>query len=132
MLSVTYTLNFTLSLALEGLDNIQLIDNEVDDEIIMADICGNKIFAVHGHKDKVNTCISNLSLLLKTFPNYVFMGHYHSNAESEINGAEVIVNSSLCGTDDFAVSLRRSSHPAQKFIVFDKEEFAPMMFGVKS
>ena len=106
---------------MEGLENIKLIDNEVDDEIIMADICGNKIFAVHGHKDKVNTCIPNLSLLLKTFPDYVFMGHYHSNAESEINGAEVIVNSSLCGTDDFAVSLRRSSHPAQKFIVFDKK-----------
>ena len=110
-----------LKARMEGLENIQFIDNEIDDEIIMADICGNKIFAVHGHKDKVNTCIPNLSLLLKTFPNYVFMGHYHSNAESEINGAEVIVNSSLCGTDDFAVSLRRSSHPAQKFIVFDKE-----------
>lgn len=110
-----------LKARMEGLENINLIDNEVDDEIIMADICGNKIFAVHGHKDKVNTCIPNLSLLLKTFPDYVFMGHYHSNAESEINGAEVIVNSSLCGTDDFAVSLRRSSHPAQKFIVFDKK-----------
>ena len=110
-----------LKARLEGLDNIELIDNEIDDEIIMAEICGNKIFAVHGHKDKINTVVPNLSMLLKTFPDYIFMGHYHSGAESEIHGAEVIVNSSLCGTDDYAVSLRRSSHPAQKFIVFDKK-----------
>lgn len=105
----------------EGIDNIVFVDNEIDDEIVMADICGNKIFAVHGHKDKINHVVPNLSLLLKTFPDYIFMGHYHSNAESEIHGAEVIVNSALCGTDDYAVSLRRSSHPAQKFIVFDKK-----------
>ena len=110
-----------LKARLEGLDNIELIDNEVDEEIIMAEICGNKIFAVHGHKDKINTVVPNLSMLLKTFPDYIFMGHYHSNAESEIHGAEVIVNSSLCGTDDYAVSLRRSSHPAQKFMVFDRK-----------
>lgn len=110
-----------LKARIEGLDNIELIDNEIDEEIIMTEICGNKIFAVHGHKDKINTVVPNLSMLLKTFPDYIFMGHYHSNAESEIHGAEVIVNSSLCGTDDYAVSLRRSSHPAQKFIVFDKK-----------
>ena len=108
-----------LKARLEGIQEIELIDNEVDDEIVMADICGNTIMAVHGHKDKIKNVIPNLSLLLKTFPDYVFMGHYHSHAELETHGAEVIVNSSLCGADDYAISLRRSSHPAQKLIIFN-------------
>ena len=60
-------------------------------------------------------------MLLKTFPDYVFMGHYHSHAEIESHGAEVIVNASLCGSDDYAISLRMSSHPAQKFIIFNEK-----------
>lgn len=110
-----------LKARLEGIDGIELVDNTVDDEIVMADICGNTIFAVHGHKDKIKNAIPNLAMLLKTFPDYVFMGHYHSHAEIETNGAEVIVNASLCGSDDYAISLRRSSHPAQKFIIFNEK-----------
>ena len=110
-----------LAARLEGIENVHLIENTVDSEIITADICGQKIFAVHGHKDKPAKAVQNLSLMLREIPDYVFMGHFHSAAEREVQGAEVIVNSSLCGTDDYAVSIRKYSKPAQKFMIFNED-----------
>ena len=106
---------------LEGIDNIKLIHNEYDDEIVVTDICGYKVFAVHGHRDKMSSVVQNLSTMLKIIPDFVFMGHFHHGAESEINGAEVVVNGSLCGTDEYALNLRRTAKAMQKFMVFNEE-----------
>ena len=108
-----------LAARLEGIENVHFIENTVDSEIATATICGQKIFAVHGHKDKPAKAVQNLSLMLHEIPDYVFMGHFHSAAEREVQGAEIIVNSSLCGTDDYAVSIRKYSKPAQKFMIFN-------------
>lgn len=104
------------------IENIEFKENEYDDEIIVANICGQNIFAVHGHKDKMNNVVSNLSQMIKIFPDYVFMGHYHHHEENEFHMCEVIINSSLSGTDEYAKDIRRTSKAAQKFIVFDKGE----------
>jgi UDP-2,3-diacylglucosamine pyrophosphatase LpxH len=109
-----------LQARLEGIKNVELVENQKNDEIIVANIMGSKIFAVHGHNDKVSNVVQNLSLMLKEFPNYIFMGHYHHNAEDEIHGAEVIVNSSLSGTDDYAIDIRSTAKPAQKLIIFNE------------
>lgn len=103
---------------LSGYD-ISFYENESDDEIIMVDICDHHCLAVHGHKDKPAKAVQNLSLMTKIFPDYIFMGHFHANAERDIQGAEVIVNGSLCGTDDYALALRKTSIPSQKFMIFN-------------
>ena len=111
-----------LQARLEGCGDIEFMENEIkDDEIIVTHICEQTIFAVHGHKDKPAKAVQNLSLMLKIFPDYVFMGHYHAAAEREIQGAEVIINGSLCGTDNYAKDLRRTSHPSQKLMLFDED-----------
>lgn len=102
-------------------ENVRVFENDVDDEIIVANICGQTVFAVHGHKDKPQKAVQNLSLALKTFPDYVFMGHFHAAAEQDVQGAEVVVNGCLCGTDDYAKKLRKVSKPTQKFMVFNDE-----------
>lgn len=111
-----------LEARLENVEKIRLVENEFDDEIAVAEICGSKIFAVHGHKDRIHTAASNLSQMLRIFPDFVFMGHYHHHEEVEKFQCEVIVNSSLSGTDEYAKDGRMISKPAQKFIVFDNEE----------
>lgn len=108
-----------LKARLEGIECIKIHENNLDEEIIVADVMGNTCFAVHGHKDKPGTAVQKLSAMLRVFPDYVFMGHFHSSCEREIGGAEVIVNGSLCGTDDYAMSLRLTGKPAQKFMVFN-------------
>ena len=106
---------------LNGIENINLVKNEYDDEIIVTDICGHKVFAVHGHRDKITTVVQSLSTMLKIIPDFIFMGHYHHGAESEINGAEVVINGSLCGTDEYALNLRRTAKAMQKFMIFNEE-----------
>lgn len=111
-----------LEARLKDIENIKIVENRYDDEIIVTKICGYNIFAVHGHRDKVSNVVSNLSQMIRIFPDYIFMGHYHHLEENEFHGTEVIVNSSLSGTDDYAKEIRKTSKPAQKFIVFDKKE----------
>lgn len=110
-----------LKARLAELEDITIHENKIDEEIVVTEICGQTCMAVHGHKDKPAKSLQNLALLLKIFPDYIFMGHFHSNAERDIQGAEVIVNGSLCGTDDYAMSLRRTSIPSQKFMIFNQD-----------
>ena len=89
-------------------------------EIIVTSVCGNKVVGVHGDKEGKNPdkIVSNLGLMLHVIPDYVFMGHYHKAAESEVQGVEIIMNGCLCGPDSYALDLRKVSRPSQKFMVF--------------
>lgn len=110
-----------LKARLSDIDEITFHENETDDEIIVTDIMGHTIFAAHGHKDRPTKTVENLSLLLKEFPDFVLLGHFHSAAEREVQGAEILVNGSLCGTDDYAMSLRKTSKPSQKMMILSEE-----------
>ena len=101
--------------------SVTLVDNEIDPEIIRAEILGHVCFGVHGHKDKPQQAAKQLSTFIKEIPEFIFMGHYHSGLEMDDNGTEIIINSSLCGTDDFAVSLRRNSKAGQKLLILTPE-----------
>jgi len=108
-----------LEARLKDYPTIEIIDNKYDNGISVANVCGFTTFAVHGHLDSVKNSVSNLSLMLKMFPDYVFMAHYHHNVEDEIHSCEVIVNSSLSGTDDYAKDKRLTAKPSQKFMIFN-------------
>lgn len=116
---------------IKDVPNITLVENKENDEIVVANICGQSCFAVHGHRDKISSVVQNLSLMLRKFPDCVFMAHYHHSEENEIHGAEIIVNSSLCGTDSYAAELRRTAKAAQKLIVFDDTEGRLCTYNIK-
>lgn len=120
-----------LKLRLGHIQNIQLMRNEFDDEIIVADILGYKIFGVHGHKDKVKDVNHNLSQMTKTFADYIVMGHTHHHEENEDHGVEIIVNRSFSGVDEYSKDIRRTSKAAQMFIVFDKLEARLASYDIK-
>ena len=121
-----------LKARLKDIKNITFIDNEVDSEIITAEISGQTIFAVHGHRDKLNKAVSDLSQMIRKFPDFLFMGHYHHMEEKEDHCCEVIVNSTLSGVDDFAKDTRKTSKSSQKFLVFDKEEGRLCTYNIKT
>lgn len=110
-----------MSERLNKFNNVELVENEVDSEIIVADILGNTVFAVHGHRDRLGSIVSDLTMMIKRFPKYVFSGHIHRNYENEIHEVDHIVNSSLSGVDDFAKDIRKTSKPSQKFMIFTTE-----------
>ena len=115
-------LQFIVKIGVGENDKVVFFENDLNDEIIHANICGKTILGIHGHRDKPNTAYKNLATFLKIIPDYIFAGHLHNAAELETNGCEVILNGALCGTDDFAISLRRHSNPSQKFMIFTPEE----------
>ena len=116
---------------LKDIPNISIIENELDSSIGVIDVCGYTCFAVHGHQDSVKSATSDLAMMVKQFPDYVFLSHYHHSQEDEIHSCEVIVNSSLCGTDEYAKRLRKTSKPAQKFMVFNKEEGRECTYSIR-
>ncbi len=116
---------------LKDISNISIIENELDGSIGIIDVCGYTCFAVHGHQDSVKTATSDLAMMIKKFPDYVFLSHYHHSQEDEIHSCEVIVNSSLCGTDEFTKRLRRTSKPAQKFMVFNGDEGRETTYSIR-
>lgn len=102
------------------IDNFEIMENTYDDEMIVADVCGNHVIGSHGHKDKLNEVASNLPVMLKVIPSTIVMGHYHHNYEKEFNGIDVIVNPTLSGVDEYARDIRKTSKPAQKMLIYDQ------------
>lgn len=107
-----------LKARLINVQNIIFMENIYDEEIVTANICGYKVYAVHGHRDRPSSVVQDLSLMTKEVPDYILMGHYHHHEENEIHSTEVIVNSSLSGVDCYAKDIRRTGKPAQKLIIF--------------
>ena len=84
--------------------------------------------ALHGHTVKnIDTALSDLSMLHRTFYDFCFVGHYHSSKEiisneACINDTEVLVCPSFIGSDPYSDSLMKGSKAACKIYVFDKYE----------
>lgn len=102
-------------------DNIEFPDTIIDDEIVEIDIFGEKIYAVHGHNDKLGNTINKITQMTRTFPTMIIMGHYHRDYQTEEFDTTLVVNGSLCGMDSYARKLRLNNTPHQKLIVFDEK-----------
>jgi len=118
---------------LSNVENLEMVENKLDkdDEICIFKVCDRNCGMVHGHLDKVTNVVQNITLMTKTFLEYVFMAHYHHSAEDEVHGCEIIVNPSLAGVDQFSKDHRWSSKPAQKFMVFNFEEGRECTYSIR-
>lgn len=124
-------ISWYLEAKLENIDNINLNKNVYDNEIIVANILGHTCLGVHGDKDKITNVAQNLSLMLKIIPDYIFTADKHHLEENEIHGVEVIINRSLSGVDQYAQSIRKTSHAGQTFMIFSREEGRECTYNIK-
>ena len=92
-----------------GLDFLQY---EIEDKVICL---------AHGQNDNMSSVISDFSKIYKTVPTEVHLGHTHSY--KDLNDCDVIVNvnGSMCGTDDYAITLRKVTVPSQNLIIYDDD-----------
>lgn len=110
-----------LSARLAHMSNVSIMNEcVIDNEIAVVDIMGRTIFAVHGHRDNVKNIVADLPMMIKKFPEYIFMAHYHHHVEEEFHGCEVIVNPSLVGVEEHSKGIRKTSNPAQKLLIFNE------------
>lgn len=103
------------------IDSIQITDNTFSDDIITTTILGHKVGAVHGDKDKQMQVVSNISMVTRDVYDLICTAHLHHFSGDEQNKCIVVSNSSLMGTDKFALRLRLSSTPAQLMILMTEK-----------
>ncbi|MEK4006353.1 hypothetical protein [Paenibacillus sp. FSL H3-0333] len=115
--NLEYLVPWFLEARLKDFANIEIVKDE--DGIYVEDIDGEKHVFCHGDLDPVSTSAKNLPQLLGYVPSYIYSGHIHHNYEKEFGKTETIVNGSLMGVDDYAISKRYFASPMQKYIVLD-------------
>jgi hypothetical protein len=88
-------------------------------DFVSYEINGDLICVAHGQYDRLSTVISDFAKIYKRVPKEIHLGHMHSY--KDINDCDVFitVNGSLVGSDDYAVTLRKITKPAQNFIIYD-------------
>ncbi len=108
------------------------VDNErisvylADDakQYIEIPIMGNEIIAMHGHQLKnIENSIRDLSMLRRSFIDYLILGHFHSGREISsfegcCNDTEILVSPSFVGSDPYSDSIMKGSKAAVKIYGF--------------
>ncbi|PYY28343.1 hypothetical protein [Paenibacillus illinoisensis] len=113
--NLEYLIPWFLETRLRDFTNIEIVKDT--DGIYVEEIDGEKHVFVHGDLDSAYTSAKNLPQILGFVPKYIYSGHIHHNYEKEFGKTEVIVNGSLMGVDDYAVSKRYFATPMQKYLV---------------
>lgn len=98
-------------------NNIKFV-NDCQDNVLI-DVVGSNVLCVHGHYDKPES-VRELSSMLGVNPDCVVLGHFHNPQNFELQGLQVVVNGSLCGTESYAYSIRRYAVPSQKLLIFEE------------
>lgn len=82
---------------------------------------GKTVMFAHGHLENVNKCVDAFQGATKEFVDYVLLSHFHSSKEKSYNGSKVVVNGSIVGTEQYALSKRLFGPAEQKLLIFDRD-----------
>ncbi|RPK31840.1 hypothetical protein [Paenibacillus xylanexedens] len=115
--NLEYLIPWFLETRLKEFNNIEIVKDT--DGIYVEEIEGENHVFVHGDLDSAYTSAKNLPQLLGFVPKYIYSGHIHHNYEKEFGKTEAVVNGSLMGVDDYAISKRYYATPMQKYIILD-------------
>ncbi|WP_099302171.1 hypothetical protein [Bacillus sp. Marseille-P3800] len=124
-----YLIPWYLKARLSSFSNIEFIKDK--DGLIEAEICGEKLVLAHGNFDSVASSAKNLPQMLGYVPNYIITAHIHHHEEKDFGSTKHIVNPSLIGVDDFAVSKRLFAIPSQKYLSFEADEGLESVHDIK-
>lgn len=111
--------------------NIDIIDNEYADDIISFETLGHSVVAVHGHKDKLDKVIDNMTHMTRQRNELILTGHFHHFSADENHECLRLSNGSLMGVDQYANDLRLTSKPSQNMIIVSKEDVAEAIYKIK-
>lgn len=79
----------------------------------MFNIRGNNIFSAHGHKDSPVNVVQNFTMMFGIKPDIVLLGHRHLNGLTTVYDTKVIESGCVSGSDQFALSIRKTNRPEQ-------------------
>ena len=93
---------------------------------------GKKIAFAHGHEDNINQVYQNFTGATREFIDYALLAHYHNPKEKSFQDCKVIVNGSLVGTEQYALSKRLFSSPTQKLLIFKGDDLVDISVDVNT
>lgn len=97
---------------------LKVIDSHGSD-YIEATIGNMKTVMSHGDKDSVSSAVNNFVRLLGYVPEQIFLGHTHEYVDKCDCDTQITVNGCVDGSDEYAVSIRKSSKPHQVLKIYD-------------
>lgn len=109
---------------------IKFIENSYADDITAFKVFDFNVVGVHGHKDKPNKVIENLSAMTRRRNDLVLSAHYHHMSLDESHECLRISNGSLMGVDTFAQDLRLTNKPSQTMIICTPDNVAKAIYKV--
>lgn len=118
--NIDLLLPFYLKARMQNFENVHICDNKIDPEIAMFSIRGQKVFAAHGHKDSVSNVVQNFTLMFGMKPDIVLLGHRHTNGLTTVFDTKVLESGCVSGTDNFAMSIRKTNRPEQTVSVISE------------
>jgi len=104
---------------LSNIKNITIHENKIDDGIGVIHTNNQEIIFSHGDNDKIESITASLSLALGTIPTDIFIAHKHHFQTEVMNGINVIMSGSICGTDEYAKNLRKVGTACQTVAVYN-------------
>lgn len=102
------------------LPNVRVCMNGLEDWITFK-VKDQLVFMTHGDKDSLSNIKLHSVNLLGRVPDRIYFGHIHHMNIKDDNGTEIVVNGSISGVDEFAMSLRCNTKPYQVLQVFDND-----------
>lgn len=93
---------------------------------------GQTVAFAHGHEDSINQAFQNFIGATREFIDYALLAHYHNPKEKMFQDCRVIVNGSLVGTEQYALSKRLFTTPTQKLLIIDNDTFIDVSLNVNT
>lgn len=110
-----------LGAMLQNYKHIHFIDNKYDEYVAIFNVEGRSAMAVHGDKDNLSDVVQKLTMYTGQKPDFVFMGHRHTNAMSTVYDTKIIQSGTIASTDNYAMNLKLKNKPEQTVCIINRD-----------
>ena len=108
---------FYMKARLQNLPGIDIRTNKLDPTFGGFKARNSLVMYAHGDKDSPANVVEHLTMMVKQPIDLVFLGHRHTNGMTTVHGTKVIESGCVCGTDSYAVGIRKNDIPQQAVAV---------------
>ena len=108
---------FYMKARLQNLPSIEIKTDKLDPTFGGFKARNSLVMYAHGDKDSPANVVEHLTMMVKQPIDLVFLGHRHSNGLTTVHGTKVIESGCVCGTDSYAIGLRKNDVPQQAVAV---------------
>ena len=108
---------FYMKARLQNLAGIEVKTEKLDPTFGGFKARNSLVMYAHGDKDSPANVVEHLTMMVKQPIDLVFLGHRHTNGMTTVYGTKVIESGCVCGTDSYAVGIRKNDIPQQAVAV---------------